>query len=246
MSDSTHDTEGPNMWTQSRFVIAAVVVALIAVMAVVLAVSGPGGNDSTASPTPTVTESSTPRTSASTDSVCGLEPGDQTVPAAAPEDTEWELVGTVAAPTAPEEIGPGVEEDGLRSCFARSPLGALYAAANLLATTSNPDQREALVRELTAEGPARQLALELLAAEGQQAASNTKLQVAGFTFLNYDRDNAVVDLATRVDSGALAHISIALTWEAGDWKLVLAPDGRVSGDIGQIPDLTGYVPWGGA
>ena len=55
--------------------------------------------------------------------------GDQTVPVTPPADTEWELVGRVVAPTAPEVYGPAVT-DPVRSCFARTPTGALYAAVN--------------------------------------------------------------------------------------------------------------------
>jgi hypothetical protein len=87
------------------------------------------------------------------------------VPVAAPPDTEWELVGTVAAPTAPETIGSGVVDDGLRSCFARSPLGTLYAAVNVLTTTVVDGEGEALVRNFAAAGEGRDAALAALAQE---------------------------------------------------------------------------------
>lgn len=246
MSGTNQSQDDTSVWTAPRFVVAAVVVVLIAVFAVVLVVTRPSDGDIAAAPTAASGEvaSSTPATTS--DSTCGLEDGDQVVPVAAPPDTEWELVGSIAAPTAPETFGPGRVRNGLRSCFARSPLGALYAAVNVVATTSVPEQREAVVRELTAVGDARALALEQLAAEGEPTPSDTRVQVVGFAILNYDQDSATIDLATRVDTGGYAHVPLTMRWEQGDWKLVPAPDGRLTAGIGQIPDLTGYVPWSGA
>lgn len=245
MSGSTQDPEDTSPWTRPRFVVAAVVVALIAVFAGVLAVTRPTDEGGAAAPppaaaTPTVT-SSAPADDAS---VCGLEPGGQDVPVTTPPDTEWELVGTVAAPTAPETIGPGVVEDGLRSCFVRSPLGALYAAANVLATTTVDGQGEALVRNLAAGGEGRDAALAALAEES--GGSSTRIQVAGYNFLNYDAASTVIDLAIRAETGAYAHLPLTMRWEDGDWKVVFPTDGDLAAAVQQLPDLTGYVPWGGA
>lgn len=248
MSDSTHDPDSRNTWTQPRFVIAAVVVALIAVMAVVLAITGPSGGDSTGAPTPTdsATQSSTTEAPSTSDSACGLEPADQAVPVAPPPDTEWELVGTVAAPTAPETIGPGVVDDGLRSCFARAPSGALFAAANVIATTTAPDLVVPLIRELAAEGPGREAALEALEVDPPTATDPGALQIAGFSFLNYDNDLTVVDLVLRARNGGYGHVPLTMRWEDGDWKVVLPQDGNIAGTLQDLPDLAGYVPWGGA
>lgn len=246
MSDSTTaEPGGSSPWTRPRFVIAAAVVALIAVFAVVLAVTRPGSDAGTAAPPqtspPPATASSTPVPDAS---VCGLQPGDQSVPVTAPTDTEWELVGTVAAPTAPDTIGPGRIDDGLRTCFARSPLGALYAAVNFLATSSDPHLRLRTAEDLAAQGAGREAAINLLQ-EGDPGGSDSGLQVAGFSFLNYDQYSAVVDIAMTVDS-TVVHLPVSLRWEGGDWKVVLPPTGQPFDAIQPLPDLTGYIPWAGA
>lgn len=247
MGDSTTEPDGTSPWTRPRFVIAAVVVALIAVFAVVLAVTRPDAGGSAAAP-PSVVPSSpavTPSMPISDASVCGLEPGSQEIPVIAPADTQWELVGTMATPTAPDTIGPGLVVDGLRTCFTRSPLGALYASVNVLATTTAPGQGEALVRMLAAEGDGRDAALAAVAQE-PGTGSSTRFQLAGYNFLNYDEDSSVIDLAIRADSGGYAHLPLTMRWEDGDWKVVFPPDGDLASGVQQLPDLTGYAPWGGA
>ncbi len=256
MSDNTDslDDQPGSPWTQKGFIAAAVVVGLLIILGAVLVITRPSDGDdradpgpqpTTSTPAPTATSSaSTP----STDSACGLPAGDQAVPVTAPPKTEWELVGTIAVPSAPETHGPGQIEDGLRSCFARTPTGALYAAANLVASTSVPELREPVVRMLGAEGPERDRALELLASDDAPATSG--VQIAGFTFLNYDGETTTVDLAVRALSGAsqvgYAHIPVTLRWEEGDWKVVFGADGALGAGTGPIPDLAGYVPWAGA
>lgn len=112
------------------FAAGAVLVALLAAAGVWLAVTGPGRSSwpqaapSTGSAAPTAGRSA-----------CGLPGGDQTPPAVAPV-THWVLVGTIAAPHDPSTVGPAASRDGVGVCFAPTPTGALYAAANFLAATS--------------------------------------------------------------------------------------------------------------
>ena len=223
---------------------AALVLVVIAAAAVVLVLLGPVPDDQ-ASPQPAPTRSTpaspAPDGSAST---CGLPAGDQTVPLVAPVETQWELVGSIAAPTAPQSIGPGVVTDGLRTCFARSPLGALYAAVSFVASTSEPRLREPAVRDLTAKGPGRDRALDLV--EGADPGpAGSGVQVAGFTFLNWNPDSTTIDLATNVDNTPV-HLPVPLRWQDGDWKIDLPADGDIYANIAPLPNLTGYAPWSGA
>lgn len=250
MSESTNP-DSP--WTQPWFVVAAAVVALIAVLGVVLAVTsgsetnpGPKAASPAGEPSPTPAPTAPPAAAVNA-STCGLPDGDQTVPGGVLTDTRWELVGTVAAPTAPDEHGPGTIDDGLRSCFAHSPVGALYAAVNAAAASAMPDLRLSFVERLGAAGPGRDRASEL--ARGDADASSGGVQVAGFTFLNYDRASTAVDLAfagtsTTGDNGYV-HVPIILRWEEGDWKVVFAPDGSLGTGLGPMPNLTGYTAWSG-
>lgn len=266
MSSSSDGERSP--WAQRGFIAAAVVVALIAVLGVVLVLTGPSDEPGTvgAQPpettSPAITAATTPGASSTSagstttipapddGSVCGLPEGEQTVPVSGPPDTTWDLVGTMAAPTAPGTHGPGEVRDGLRSCFARSPLGVLYAAVNVLAATTDPDLREPLVRDLAAAGEGRDAALRLLAEPQPPVDTGTQIQVAGFTFLDYDQDAATVDLAVRAapvsGTGGYVHLAVLMRWEDGTWKLVVPPAGDLVTNVRALPDLTGYALWSGA
>jgi hypothetical protein len=230
-------------WARPRFIVAAAVLAVIAVLAVALAVLRPAPDPGTALPAP-AEPAPPPAPVDGGPSYCGLPTGDGQVPVVPPTATNWELVGTMAAPTAPTVHGPGVTEEGLRSCYARSPLGALYAATGFLAAASDPALRLRAVQQLTAAGEGRDRALDLLE-ETDPGPESAGLQVVGFTFLNYDPAVAVVDVAMSVDATAV-HLPITVRWEDGDWKVALPVTGQPFEAIAALPNLTGYVPWAGA
>lgn len=255
MSESTNDLddETGSPWTQKGFVASAVVVGLLVVLGAVLVFTGPSDKDDRAVPGPQPTTSTEPRSTSTTSppadaSACGLPDGDQSVPRTAPIGTKWELIGTMAAPTGPTTHGPGEVHDGVRSCFAHSPTGALYAAANVAALMAVPELRERAVKALGAEGAGRDHALQQLT--NDKTAATSGVQVAGFTVLNYDLRSTTVDIAVRAITSAgqagSAHVPVTLRWEQGDWKVVFAADGSLGTGTGPIPDLTGYVPWAGA
>jgi hypothetical protein len=254
MTDNAYDGEASSPWAQKGFIAAAVVVALLVVLGVVVVLTRPSGGDDRAAQQPPAASTSgaspTTSTSPAGDSVCGLPTGDQTVPTTAPAGTRWELVGTMATPTAPKAHGPGRVEDGLRSCFAHTPTGALYSAVNIVAVTTIPELREPLVSKLGATGAGRDAALKLLATPNTEPDSTNRIQLSGFAFLNYGKDAALVDLALRISTTAgktgFVHFPASLRWEAGDWKVVIPPNGDPAKSVQGIPDLTGYIIWGGA
>lgn len=246
---SAADAKSP--WTRPGFIAAAAIVAIILILGVVIAFSGGSGDErpgrDSRAPAPAAS-SPTPRGDADA-SVCGLDAGDQAVPTSAPRAT-WQLVRRFAAPTAPKSAGPGRIDDGLRSCFAHSPVGALYAAVNVIAMTASDDLRAPFIRQLTVPGVGRDRAIASLGQEPSSAQNaSTALQVAGFAIKDYRPRSAAVDLAFRVDSGTSAgyvHLALALRWLAGDWKLALPDTGQPFDGMARISDLTGYVPWRGA
>src|SRR3954468_24900353 len=110
-------------WTQRGIILAAAFIAALVLLGLALLLVDTGGNDSTATDhgsnrqPSTNPPASTPTKDANA-SVCGLPAGDQQVPAAPPE-AQWELVGTIAAPTEPK-TGPGIKDGHRRLCFAHS------------------------------------------------------------------------------------------------------------------------------
>ena len=246
MSQSTESTTESNPFTKPGFIIAAaLVVALIAAAVVIFLL--PKGQES-AQPAPAPAESSTtatagPSASATAGkSICGLPSSSESSLGAAPK-TKWELVGTMAAPTDPK-IGPGKTDDqGVRSCFAHTPAGALYAAVNLWALGIDPSKERAIAEQLAAKGPGRDAGMKT--PPTAVPAPAVKVQIAGFN-VSYAANQTVVDLAFKADNGALASVRTTLLWQDGDWKGVVADNGAPLEEPRQVRDLSGFILWSGA
>jgi hypothetical protein len=237
------ETGAESAATQRSFVAAAVVLIVIAGFALVLIVTGPSrpAKPSERMPDPAAARPATTQVVAQ--AKCRLRGGDQRVPSTAPPDTRWELVGTMLAPAAPETLGPGNAEDGLRSCFAHSPIGALYAAVNFWALgTAKPSGQ--VIRRLAATGAERTRTVTRLASQPDVPAISHSMQVAGFRLASYEPSAVTVSLAMRLSNGGLASFPTTLRWEDGDWKYVIAPGGNPG--VTQLPNLAGYIAWGGA
>lgn len=244
MSQSTENTTDSNPFTKPGFIIAAaLVIALIAATIVIFLLPKGQGN---AQPAPT--ESTSPATAnpsasaASGKSACGLPASKETALGSAPK-SKWELVGTMAVPTDPSVAGPGTAEDGLRSCFAQSPTGALYATANIWAASFNGYAKQVYL-ELAADSPTRDKAVQAIK-DGKDVGggSSPNIQIAGFIIHSYTPTAAVVELALRTSDGGYGTLSTSLLWEEGDWKLDMPAAG--GGTVRQISDLSAFIPWAG-
>lgn len=249
MSESTQSSTERSPFTKPGFIIsAALVIALIAAVAVIFFLPKA---DSTAQPAPASSSagaSSSPATTAAAagKSVCGLPSSMETALGIAPK-SKWELVGKMAAPTDPKTFGPGLTDgDGFRSCFAQSPMGALYAAANMIALGSSGTQDELkLADKLLVPGPGRDAAIKAAKARTSTAGSGETAQVSGFLVKSYSPAEADVDLAIKLPNGALAHSVLSLRWVAGDWKVKASDDGQVFNGVAQLSDLSGFILWSG-
>lgn len=242
------NTEEKSPWAQPGFIAASAVVAILVLLGIVLAItagSSKSPRDRTQKPASGPSRPTAPAAAQSPDaSVCGLPAGDQATPTQAPA-SKWELVDGFAAPTASSTLGPGKVTDGLRSCFAHSPSGALYAAVNAIAMTASSNHREAFVRHLTVPGVGRDRGLRDLGPD-TGSASSVGLQVAGFAISDYQPSSAVVDLALRSDNGAAVtyvHVALAMRWRTGDWKLAPPDTGQPFEGMARVDSLSGYVPW---
>lgn len=233
--------EDQNPLTKPKFIISAVVVAIIVALGIILALLPRGAWTPTADPSSAGPATASKQPSAAAEaSICGLPSGDQAKPATAPIDTKWELVGKIAAPTSPTQYGPGkTEANGLRSCFAHSPTGALYAASNI-AVLSATGKARLVYEQLAVPGPERDA---LLNQPEPQETSAVTAQIAGFQIRSYDADRAVIVIAAKGSNGALVSVPVPLQWNGGDWKVVVPATGSTGG--GQISDLSGFIAWSG-
>jgi hypothetical protein len=237
-------------FTRPSFIAAGVVVALIVVLGLVIGVVNATGDDQTsdAKPRPDDTTTSAPTgapTSSEDDTGTCNVPGEvlsgtlSTAPVA-----KWEYQGTTAYPTS-MEYGPQHNAGGVRSCFQRSPEGAVFTASNavVLATADLATVRE-WFDYFIATGPHRDTMLSQ--EDGSASSDGVRAEVAGFRLLSYDGETARVDVGVRGTSdGQTVNLSMvyALVWEDGDWKLnVIDPDAPVN--VAVVPDLAGYIPWG--
>lgn len=234
--------EDQNPMTKPKFIISAVVVALIVALGIILALLPKGGGTPAAEPsTSGPTTASTQPSAAAAASVCGLPPGDQAKPATAPTDTKWELVGKIAAPTSPTQFGPGkTEANGLRSCFAHSPTGALYAGANVVILASS-GRNDLVLQYLTVDGPERDRMLSSSTAAGNSGSPS--FQLAGFKLTDYSGDRAVIEYGFKVSNGTYGSLPVVLQWSSGDWKAVPPASGQPEGR--QLTNLSGFIPWEG-
>lgn len=238
----------PSAWTRPWFLVSAAFIAVLLAVGVTLVVTGKGTNagpgPAAAAVAPVAPSASKP--AAGGDSACGLPAGDQTVPAVAPKAT-WALVGRVAAPS-DAAAGPGVTDNGFRSCYAHSPAGAVFAAANMIALGQSADFARRLTQDLTAPGRGRDLLLarQIAVTDAQlraELAARDALQLAAFRVQDYTPDEAVIGVLLRQKSGALVSSPVVMQWVEGDWKTLLSPTG--GGEVQAAPDMTGYIPWSG-
>lgn len=238
------NTEPRNPFTRRGFIAAAIVVGVILLAALIVLVTSltrPSTNDAT--PTGTPSPSAAPTANADDASVCGLPGFEKTSSLTAAPDNKWELVGTVAAPTDPAGAGPGIDQDGFRSCYSHTAEGALYAAVHFVALGTD-SRNSSKIYELLSEGKARDAVKA--AGDSPSTPSSARLQVAGFKVDAYTATDATIDIAWTVTSEGAALVSVptVLHWEEGDWKIVLTESGAPISP-GPISNLGGYIPWAG-
>lgn len=228
----------------SRPAIAGIIVGLIAIAALVLIVVRiTGDDDGPAQGAPVVEEPSAAPSTAGQESssVCGLSDGSQAVPTDTPEGL-WVFRNGLAAPTS-DVYGPGEQsgaEGSAQSCFAHNPVGALFAVANYSVDTASPEVSDDGLRDRMASDSTSQ-AVDF----SDRDIGPTSAQFAGFNIVDYTNERTTLQLVLRSSApeapGQLVALTYTVAWERGDWKIV-APQGEFAAV--QIPDLSGYVPWG--
>ena len=156
--------------------------------------------------------------------------------------TRWATVGTMAAPSS-STSGPGRKQsDGLRSCYAHTATGALFAVANFWATGSDPRLYRQIVQQNVAAGPGQAKALS---ASGAPSNTGMSAQIAAFKISSYRPAAATVDVALQTSDGQQVGFPVPLVWQAGDWKVQLADDGTPVFRPTILQTLTGYIPRAG-
>ena len=227
-------------------------IATVIVAVVVLGIIGGIVLLSTGGADDTTTGRATKQATSAGDSVCGLPAGSQRIPTEGPA-ADWDTLGAYQAPRS-KAYGPGKVVDEIRSCFAHSPSGALFAAANRGANTDAPGvDQVALVEQRFAQGPLFKKYLAL-ARDGQldpskdpSTADVESLPVVAFQFKSYSSSSARLEIVYRASltTGGQALIAepVHMVWEDGDWKSYID---EIEPGVTSPQSLMGYARWDGA
>jgi len=165
---------------------------------------------------------------------------------AAPPGISWRLVDGVALPFSATD-GPHSAAGGVAAGFSRTPAGALLACVQTAFRIGsvNPAEQASVVRSMVV-GAGR----AGLLASRPAAVPAVKPQLAGFRYLSYTDDQALISLAWRItdvssDTSRLVDVGeLGMTWSGGDWRLM--DDGSAPPPAAELdPGLTGYVPFAG-
>ncbi|MGW3200120.1 hypothetical protein ACWDBD_37250 [Streptomyces sp. NPDC001118] len=231
------------------FIASAAFLGLVVILGiVVIATSGSGGSDTP--PAATGPGSSTgaqtpPASSPAATGNCGLTDTNQTPPTSTPKDVTWQLVKGDAMPTS-KSAGPGKVDGPVAHCYAHTPLGALIAASQIgdrIGLASNAEARE-IFKEQAVPGPGVERDLKLLDGPEVGSGSNDG-QMAGFQFVSYTPDTAVINLVARMNNGSYNVATFTMKWLDGDWKIQIQDNGADSSNVSQVTSTAGYVTWSG-
>lgn len=166
--------------------------------------------------------------------------------ALAPAGVRWELFEGVALPISRTD-GPTRIAGAVHAGFSRSPTGALLADAQIAGRSIIEPSLTGLWQigqQQLADGPGKTAYLALVASfTDNNPPPAGYAQYAGFRYIAYSPDLAVISLATRSSSGAFQAGTDTMRWVAGDWQLELPASGLQQPQV--VTDLTGYVPWSG-
>lgn len=144
------------------------------------------------------------------------------------------LVGTLAVP-ATAEAGPSRLESGVRTCWERSPTGAVFAAT-YMAGLGATGQAPVLHEHLAVPGPGRDAAL---AGAVANVPASTEVVFSGFRLLDYTPDAAQVMVVATVEGVHTQGMILDVVWD-GDWRL----DPPSTGEPVRVPVRAGtYTPF---
>ncbi len=224
---------------------AAVIVALIVLAAVVVIWATRGGGTppaATPSPSPPASPSMAPSSSPS-----GATVQDQAVPVTPPQGVTWSLFQSVALPSS-RTAGPTRVGGPVYAGDAHTPAGALLAAAQIGSRylISPGGGWRQVVEQQVVPGPGRDVYIQKRAkVDSTSVAPGTYGQFAGFRFVTYAPDTAVIQYVTRFSNGNLQVATDTVHWFDGDWKLQLQPDGSATPTVQSVSTLAGFIPWSG-
>jgi hypothetical protein len=222
-------------------VCAAFLLALVLGSVAILALRDGEEQAPAAAPTPSAPVSTAP----ASPSPSVTEELDQTIPIETPSGVRWELWETVALPFS-TEAGPRVVDGDVATGFAHTPTGALIAATQTAVRYRVAQDWRSVLQASVDPGAGAEAWANLRAPLTLDPPQPGQLgQAAGFQFVSYTPDRAVIQYVAKFANGSMQMTSNTVIWDGADWKLVLTDDGGVSATAVPIESLSGFIPWGG-
>ncbi|MGH3848049.1 MAG: hypothetical protein ACRDS0_42590, partial [Pseudonocardiaceae bacterium] len=179
---------------RTSLLLAGVFLGLVVLAGLVVALFG-GGHNTQPTPPPA---SSRPGAIAPPDAQL-----DQTVPTSPPASVRWELYQRVALPYS-ATAGPQTINGSVARGYAHTPTGALIAAAQIPSRSllSPGDSWRQVVEQQVMPGPGRDRFIQLRSQITTDDTPDPRLgQIAGFRFITYTPEIAVIQLATKFTNG---------------------------------------------
>lgn len=188
--------------------------------------------------------------SANPATVCPPSDGpDRTIPRAAPAGVTWSMFRSSILPLS-VTVGPTRADGDVVRCFQHSPVGALIATAQISSRYAfSPDWRNIMDQSLVpgSERDTVRASRENAATAAPTANSGrpgTVMQIAGFKFVSYADETAVIQIVRSTDDGAhLVSALYTVHWVGDDWRLQIQADGSEASMIQRESSLSGFVMW---
>lgn len=177
-----------------------------------------------------------------TTSPCRLTGVSQRVPSKAPKVT-WKTLPNGSRGPVHATAGPGQADDGVHSCFAKSPTGAALATGWLWLDAAQPSDARRSLRLLSRATAATEKRMRAEAPEGESSEGAEPMTVAGFRFVDVQPTRVTVEMLCETHE-SLVRFGVTLTaaWEDNDWRIDMPgqPAARV------LDDSSGFLLFEGA
>ncbi|UGQ09018.1 hypothetical protein LO772_18790 [Yinghuangia sp. ASG 101] len=256
-------------FTEKGFIASAAIVGLVVVAAVVTLMadpSDPTAASSGATSAAPSTAGETNPTTGSAPSAADREPGIPTAlrpdgtcappassgtepPVSPPQDTRWQDLDGYLVPVS-ASVGPAAIDGLIARCYARTPMGAVFAALNGSWRYQRTSDWGAAAQHLLAPGPGRDAYIrQRSAATGPNArpqpipTGDDVPQPRGFRVLDQSLDRVRVDIVREpFEGGPSTHTEWTVVWVDGDWRLELPANGEPPPSAPVNPGEP-YVAW---
>ncbi|TCC40595.1 hypothetical protein [Kribbella speibonae] len=200
---------------------------------------------------PTSTRTTPPPPNSSTGGCHNKNPNQAIPRLAAPPLVTWQFEGAMLIPLQAASGPAATSPNGVRSCFAHSPTGAVLAAMVMLGQLQNQAVGISALKSRVVPGPGRDAAI----AAAQQSAktpktANGEVQFAAFKVLDYppNATRAIIQVVADLNNKAYGAMPVTLRWYKSDWYVELQEDGTLNGSVEPdiLSSLSGYVRFSGS